>query len=414
MKKLTFTGLAVAALMAACQNEDTGNRTPNETNEFTPIELTEAETRMAKQTSDFAFRFFRTADAVLTSLKGSEQSIYLSPLSASYALSMATAGAEGQTLQELTEALGFTGFSVDEINAYNQKLLTELAGQDNTTTLKTANSFWMFDDFRALDTYQAMLQESYDAEVKTQPRETAKDAINDWCAEKTNGLIPKILEEMPDGVAMLINALYFKGVWETKFNKDNTRQEEFRCEDGSTLTVDMMAQQEGFRYMKDERMAAVKLPYGNRAFNLYVLLPNEGMTTSQLIAGLDPASWEEMQNNMRMKDVDLKLPRLKVESDANSLVETLEAMGVKKAFSRIEAEFGKMSDKDLYISSVQQTVSVTINEEGTEAAAVTDIGLDSADNPLEPAVFHANRPYVFVLEEESTGTILFVGKVQKP
>ena len=175
-----------------------------------------------------------------------------------------------------------------------------------------------------------------------------------------------------------------------------------------------MAQQEGFRYMKDERMAAVKLPYGNRAFNLYVLLPNEGMTTSQLIAGLDPTSWEEMQNNMRMKDVDLKLPRLKVESDANSLVETLEAMGVKKAFSRIEAEFGKMSDKGLYISSVQQTVSVTINEEGTEAAAVTDIGLDSVDNPLEPAVFHANRPYVFVLEEESTGTILFVGKVQKP
>lgn len=303
---------------------------------------------------------------------------------------------------------------MDEINAYNQKLLTELAGQDNTTTLKTANSFWMFDDFRALDTYQAMLQESYDAEVRTQPRETAKDAINDWCAEKTNGLIPKILEEMPDGVAMLINALYFKGVWETKFNKDNTRQEEFRCEDGSTLTVDMMAQQEGFRYMKDERMAAVKLPYGNRAFNLYVLLPNEGMTTSQLIAGLDPASWEEMQNNMRMKDVDLKLPRLKVESDANSLVETLEAMGVKKAFSRIEAEFGKMSDKDLYISSVQQTVSVTINEEGTEAAAVTDIGLISVANPLEPAVFHANRPYVFVLEEESTGTVLFVGKVQKP
>ena len=138
------------------------------------------------------------------------------------------------------------------------------------------------------------------------------------------------------------------------------------------------------------------------------------MTTSQLIAGLDPASWAEMQNNMRMKDVDLKLPRLKVESDVNSLVETLEAMGVKKAFSRIEAEFGKMSDKDLYISSVQQTVSVTINEEGTEAAAVTDIGFDSADNPLEPAVFHANRPYVFVLEEESTGTILFVGKVQKP
>ena len=115
-----------------------------------------------------------------------------------------------------------------------------------------------------------------------------------------------------------------------------------------------------------------------------------------------------------MKDVDLKLPRLKVGSDANSLVETLEAMGVKKAFSRIEAEFGKMSDKDLYISSVQQTVSVTINEEGTEAAAVTDIGFDSADNPLEPAVFHANRPYVFVLEEESTGTVLFVGKVQKP
>lgn len=165
--------------------------------------------------------------------------------------------------------------------------------------------------------------------------------------------------------------------------------------------------------MKDERMAAVKLPYGNRAFNLYVLLPNEGMTTSQLIAGLDPASWAEMQNNMRMKDVDLKLPRLKVESDANSLVETLKAMGVKKAFAS-GAEFGKMSDKELAISSVQQTVSVTINEEGTEAAAVTDIGLISVANPLEPAVFHANRPYVFVLEEESTGTVLFVGKVQKP
>ncbi len=415
MKKLMFACAATLGLLVACQNDDGENSHIPKT--YQPIELTEVQTRMASESTDFAFRFFKVADEVLTQLaekNGEEPKIFLSPVSASYALSMAANGADGTTLRELTDALGFSGFSIDEINAYNQKLVKELVQQDNTTILSMANSLWMFDDFQVLDSYSEALNTNYDAEVRRVEQLKAKDAINAWCSNKTNGCIPEFLKNMPDGETMLLNALYFKGLWTDKFNKEATQTEKFTGEDGSYTYLDMMNRQSHYLYAENDLYAVVRLPYGNGAFGLHVLLPHEGIELSRCMEVLDGASWKAMQESMTSEEVHVKLPKFTIEDCQNGLKEVLQAMGVQEAFLNT-ADFSKMAEKDLKIGFVDQSIYFKLDEEGTEAAAVTGIGMTSSPGPNPDGVyeFYVNRPFLFLLTEKSTGSVLFMGKVTK-
>ena len=410
MKKLMFACAATLSMVAACQNDEgVNNKVPKE---YKPIELTEAQTRMASESTDFAFRFFQTASEVLGKEEQNKNKLILSPVSASYALSMAANGAEGATLTELIEVLGFSGFSIDEINAYNQKLVQELVQQDNTTLLSMANSLWLLDDFQVLSTYRNALKKNYDAEVRREERAKAKDAINAWCADKTNGCIPDFLKDDPEGKALLLNALYFKGLWAEPFDKGLTQNELFTNEGGTQTEVAMLNRQSGYLLAQNDLYATVRLPYGNGAFALQVILPQEGVSLAQCIEALNGASWKALQESMTWKEVDVKLPKFTIEDYQNSLIRVLMAMGVQEAF-RNSADFSKMANKDLMISSVDQSVYFRLDEEGTEAAAVTGIGMSQAlpQNPYGVYEFHVDRPFLFLLTEKSTDSVLFMGQV---
>ena len=410
MKKLMFACAATLSMVAACQNDEgVNNKVPKE---YKPIELTEAQTRMASESTDFAFRFFQTASEVLGKEEQNKNKLILSPVSASYALSMAANGAEGATLTELIEVLGFSGFSIDEINAYNQKLVQELVQQDNTTLLSMANSLWLLDDFQVLSTYRNALKKNYDAEVRREERAKAKDAINAWCADKTNGCIPDFLKDDPEGKALLLNALYFKGLWAEPFDKGLTQNEPFTNEDGTQTEVAMLNRQSGYLLAQNDLYATVRLPYGNGAFALQVILPQEGVSLAQCIEALNGASWQALQESITWKEVDVKLPKFTIEDYQNSLIRVLMAMGVQEAF-RNSADFSKMANKDLMISSVDQSVYFRLDEEGTEAAAVTGIGMSQAlpQNPYGVYEFHVDRPFLFLLTEKSTDSVLFMGQV---
>ena len=410
MKKLMFACAATLSMVAACQNDEgVNNKVPKE---YKPIELTEAQTRMASESTDFAFRFFQTASEVLGKEEQNKNKLILSPVSASYALSMAANGAEGATLTELIEALGFSGFSIDEINAYNQKLVQELVQQDNTTLLSMANSLWLLDDFQVLSTYRNALKKNYDAEVRREERAKAKDAINAWCADKTNGCIPDFLKDDPEGKALLLNALYFKGLWAEPFDKGLTQNEPFTNEDGTQTEVAMLNRQSGYLLAQNDLYATVRLPYGNGAFALQVILPQEGVSLAQCIEALNGASWKALQESITWKEVDVKLPKFTIEDYQNSLIRVLMAMGVQEAF-RNSADFSKMANKDLMISSVDQSVYFRLDEEGTEAAAVTGIGMSQAlpQNPYGVYEFHVDHPFLFLLTEKSTDSVLFMGQV---
>ena len=411
MKKLMFVCAAALSMVVACQNDEGVNN--NVPKEYSPIELTEAQTRMASESTDFAFRFFQTACEVIGKEEQNKNKLILSPVSASYALSMAANGAEGATLTELIETLGFSGFSIDEINAYNQKLVQELVRQDNTTLLSMANSLWMLDDFQVLDAYRDALKKNYDAEVRREELAKAKDAINAWCADKTNGCIPEFLKDTPSGKVLLLNALYFKGLWEEPFDKGLTQNELFTNEDGTQTEVAMMNGQSRHRFAQNDLYATVRLPYGNGAFALQVILPQEGVALAQCIEAINGANWKALQESMTWEEVDVKLPKFTIEDYQNSLVKVLMAMGVQEAF-RNSADFSKLANKELKISSVDQSVYFKLDEEGAEAAAVTSIGLDSAEPeplPYEIYEFHANRPFLFLLTEKSTDSVLFMGQV---
>lgn len=413
---MLLVGLAMMTILAACQNDDGLSGVNNgENNEFVPIQLTETETRAASQSNDFAFRLFKALEAA-PAVSARPQN-FVSPLSASFALSMLANGAEGQTKQELLDALGFGSLTMDEINSYNEKLATKLAGLDKRSIVRMANSVWTNEGFPVLDTYQATLAQYYAAEAYTVDMRAPStlDVINAWCADKTENLIPKFLDKTPEDLqVLLLNALYFKGEWETPFDAAKTVEGDFRNADGSTSHPQMMNMREFFPYARGESFGLARLPFGNEAYSLQILLPDEDTTLEECLSSLDKATWDALQNGLYGVDMNLRLPKFKVESE-NGLMEVLKALGVKQAFMEDEANFSKISPRSLYVGMVQQEVAFGIDEKGAEAAAVTGVGLvgEIALPRPEPEQvdFFVERPFLALLVEKSTGTILFMGRV---
>ena len=256
----------------------------------------------------------------------------------------------------------------------------------------------------------------YDAQVQeldfASPK--APDIINGWCAGKTNNCIPKVLNEIPETARLyLLNALYFKGIWKNQFKKSDTAEEAFTNADGSKSTVHMMnLRDERFNYAENEYFSMAELPYGNEAFSMVVLLPAEGKSLDECLPQLNDERWGEWNSSLSSSALNLKLPRFEMEYD-KELIDDMMAMGMQEAFTP-SADFSGMADEDLFISLLQQFTYVKVNEEGTEAAAVTVGGMDvAAPGPSTVIPFYVDRPFIFLIKEKSTGVILFMGKVTK-
>ena len=365
------------------------------------IELAEGEQELINSNNDFAFNLFRKA-------RGDKSKI-LSPLSITFALGMLNNGADGQTLKEINQTLGFGEAGADAINAFCQKMLKESNTLDEKTKALIANTIFVNEGcgYRLQEGFIDKANTFYDAQPQNRDFNDGEtmDVINQWASDHTEGMIPTVLDTLtyrPDNVSYLLNALYFKGIWSSPFRKENTQDEPF----GGGDDVPMMHQEKSVRYAENDFYQAVRLPYGNGAYRMDIFLPREDKTVGEVLESLNGSNW---QPKYEYRSVDLKLPRF--ETDTNQgLIEIMSDLGMPSAFSVFNAEFPYFCNVPIFISQMFQVAKIKLDEEGTEAAAVTVIGEATSGMPPVPKPFHANRPFLYIISEQSTGAIFFIGQ----
>ena len=439
MKKISkLLGLAAVVLsgaMMSCSSSEEesvdlgeAKTVVNMLSEAQPIQLTEVQRVFANDNNQFTLNFLKTVNEVDQSGK----SFIYSPLSITYVLGMVNDAAIGETEKELEQTLGFHEGGIKAVNEYCKKLIDGLPKVDDKVTLNIANAIFVNKDYTLKQQFQQDTQTYYDATAESLDFSSPQtlDHINGWCNKKTNGMIPTILDEVkPEMVSYLLNAIYFKADWASKFDQKNTKEETFHPEynylmdiNDNPIKLPLMHQNVLISYIKNDTYSAISLPYGNCRYSMTVLLPEEGKTTYDVIAEMAKEGWKiGFTSLMSAYEVDLKLPRFETSSDTDKLdikdglVGLMQKMGIKLAFDSHFAEIPNMCEVPVYIAMMRQKAKIKVNEDGSEAAAVTVAGMDKMASISQPidypkATFHANRPFVYFIAEASSGVILFVGK----
>jgi len=405
-------GVSVLVAAAASCNDPVGPDDPDLITQL-PRALTPAEELVLARSNSFGFGLLREADA----RRGPDQpNTILSPLSASMALGMALEGADGETFTEMQAVLGFEGMTREDINASYAGLMDLLLDLDPAVEVGIANSAWSRLEFPFVDAYFDAITQSFDAVVQELDFDDpgAKDVINQWVNDKTHGRIQEIIDQIsPLDILFLINAVYFKGDWTTKFKKDETHQAPFRLDDGTQITATMMSGKipyAGIGAPEDGRTVA-ELPYGGQAFGMVVVLPGPAETVDDLLSGLDDATWKGWIESLHTQEVLVQIPKFELEWDG-LLNEALKALDMSRAFIPLLADFSRMTPAPTaHISAVRQKTYMRVDEEGTEAAAATSVtvGITSAGPNIV-----VDRPYLLAIRERLSGSILFMGAIRDP
>lgn len=411
-RKLSLVGAAV--MLASCNSpSDPGGGPPREITAL-PRALAAAEQEVISASNAFAFGLLREVNGSWT-----DRNVFLSPLSASMALGMTMNGAAGTTFDEMRATLGFGTRPLAEIDQGYQSLIALLRGLDPQVNFQLANAIWYRQGMAsALETeFLGDTRSYFDAEVgpldMTSPQ--AANTVNDWAKRSTGGRIEKVLDAISDDIVMLLaNAIYFKGYWREQFEKSTTRAEPFRAP-GGTHDVPTMQREGTIRYARIPDAEVVDLPYGGGAYSMTILLPEQGVDVNAFVSQLTQASWQEATAGLHTSNAEIHLPRFTLKWD-DTLNTPLKSLGMPQAFRAGEADFTRMSKSsghDLFISFVRQSTFVDVNEEGTEAAAVTIVGVGITSMPAKVVVL-VNRPFVFAIRENLSGTIIFLGKIIDP
>lgn len=387
------------------------DRLPQQTNQRHDIILTKTEQALSAEANRFAFDLFQQVNS-------EDKNYFISPLSASLALSMTANGTAGETAAQMKDVLGFQEFSYEQMNGFFKKMSRELKEADQLTELGIANSVWILEGFPVYEKFKDIVRAWYMAQIEELDffSPTAVQTINYWCASKTNGKIDEIIKEIPPSMVMyLINALYFKGTWTYSFDKSATYSDRFYGDDGSSPVTDYMLQTETFPYLEHDLCQIAELPYGNEAFSMVLMLPKPGVHVDRMIKEfLNTTQWNILVSGLERfeRKLTISMPKFRFEYEKD-LIPTLQAMGMTIPFMEGMADFSNMSPSGgLYIGLVKQKTYVEVNEEGTEAAAVTVVGVEkSSIEPDDPLPFYVNRSFVYIIKEKSTGIILFMGKM---
>jgi serpin B len=367
-------------------------------------------TSLVAGNTDFALGLYGQLAAVPTT------NLFFSPYSISTCLGMVYAGAAGNTASQMAEALDFSTNQAGvgpEFGALQAELIAQQGS--NGIILNVANGLWAQTNFPFLPAFLANATGNYDAMVQSVDFTTDApeicDQINDWVSEETDGMIANLLSPRalnPDVRLLLVDAIYFNGGWRSIFNTNLTVNAPFYVAPGQFLYVPMMAQVEGVRYYADSFLQAVELPYTNSSVTLLVLLPKTNGPAS-----LPPAELSAVIDGLAPSWVDVRLPKFKLDTTIN-LVPILKNMGMVDAFMPGVADFsGIDGGRDLSIGSAFHEAVVEVNETGTIAAAATAIGIVSTVVSLNP-VFQADHPFIFLIRDTNSGSILFMGRVDDP
>ncbi len=407
MKVLPLLLVVVLFLPTGCGERVTG------ISDELPRELDAREKQLVQTNNRYGLRLFRTVNE-----KAAGENVILSPLSTSLALGMTMNGAAGETRTAMETTLGFAGMSEEEINKSYRSLIDLLLSLDDRVAMELAQAIFYRNTMQFEPDFLDVNRRYFDAEVQgldfTDPNTLS--FINNWVSEKTHGKIDKILDSIdPMDVMYLLNALYFKGTWVYAFKKENTRDDVFHLPGGDTCAVKMMRQTVEIPYLQNEEIQAVELPYGRGVFRMTLILPNDANGLEALIAGLTAEKWQNWMQSFHTDSVTVELPRFKLRDD-RLLNQPLKDMGMAVAFDPMRADFTRMyRGGGLYISFVRHKTFIEVNEEGTEAAAVTIVGIrETSVGGGGPKYFRVDRPFLFAIREKNSGTILFIAKVVDP
>ncbi|HEX4683262.1 MAG TPA: serpin family protein, partial [Gemmatimonadaceae bacterium] len=403
-------GLAgVLLLAAACSGGTIDDPQPGAPLTALPRDLTGAEHDVLAASMDFAFALWKQINA-----GARDSNVFVSPLSASFALGMAMNGAAGPTLDDMRAGLRFGSSPLSDIDAGYHSLIGLLTSLDPKVAMQIANSIWYRNTFSFNQSFLDAGSSYFDATIDPlnfDDQAGSLAAINGWVKSKTNGRIPSIIDEIrPENVMFVINAIYFKGSWRSRFDSTLTLTSPFHAVAGDQ-SVKLMHRKGSVAYTEAATFQAVDLPYGDSAFAMTVVLPKTGTSVEDVAASLDAAAWQRLTPTFATTDVDLYLPRLTL-AWQRDLIPDLQELGMHAPFVRNGADFTAMSPlgKQLYISLVRQKTFVDVNEEGTEAAAVTGVGVSVTAVEVTP-VMRVDRPYIFAIRERLTGTVIFLGKI---
>lgn len=398
--------LAAALSLAACSSATDPSGPPPERTAL-PRELAASERRVLTAGNELTWTLLRQVSAAQPG-----KTVVLSPLSASMALGMTLNGAAGGTLDGMRLALGLGNATVEEIDAGYASTIALLRELDPSVEFKLANAIFHRASFPFHQSFLDAGRQWFGAEIR--PLDFASPAavntINDWVKGATQGRITSIVESLrADDVMYLLNAIYFKGRWRAPFDPRQTADGEFRAADGSRQPARFMYRGGTLHAFGTPEAEGAVLPYGNGAFAMTLILPRDGVSVESVAASMSAAKFADWQAQAREVTMDLYLPRFTVAYE-RTLNDDLAALGMADAFAPSRADFSRMSTASLYIGVVKQKTWIQVDEEGTEAAAVTGVGVRVTSLP--PSL-RFDRPFLFVISDRLSGAVLFVGKVAK-
>jgi len=393
----------------ACSKEKTEKENPT----AVPIELTEKAAQVITNSNAFGIDLF-TATAIVEP----DVNLMLSPLSASAALTMLLNGCEGETYTQIRDMLGYEGMTTDQINEAYQSLVSQLLAVDPQVELALANAVWYRNGFVVKPPYIDAMKTAFDARIEgldfSHP--SALETMNQWASDNTNGKIPKVLDEISaEAVMFLMNALYFKGSWTQQFDENGTFEGSFYLDNGTEVTTPMMDGQIPVKAITHDEYFAFEMFYGQQNFSMVIIVPETNL--DDFLQNMESETWEDVSAGLDSQndpsEIQVIFPRFSFEYE-KKLNSMLQSLGMTDAFNASLANLSGISDVGLVVSFVKQNTFVEVNEDGTEAAAVTTIGIELTSIGDEPEPIIVNKPFVFAIREQTTNSLLFIGKVVNP
>jgi len=406
---IVLTGMAAFGLASSCSENE------NTVQDMTPktITLTASAPQAIESSNDFGIDLFTKV------AQAENKNLMLSPLSASTALTMLLNGCAGDTYTQLQGTLDYpSGMTIGDINEAYKSLVDQLLNADPKVKLALANAIFYRKEFTVKEPFVAIMDNDYSAEIKgldfSAP--SALTTINKWASDNTSKKIEKVLDEIDgDAVMFIMNALYFNGDWSNQFDKSNTEERTFHPDGGNTVNVSTMNSEVGSKAVYGNGWKAIEMPYGRTNFTMVVIVP-EG-TIKAFYPSFTSESWNKLTSDLdEMADFDkltVIMPKFKFDYE-KYLNDQLQSMGMVDAFNPYKANLSGISDQSIFVDFVKQNTFVEVDEEGTEAAAVTTIGIKMTSMPSQPDQFIIDKSFIFAIRERTTNTLLFIGQVLDP
>ncbi len=405
---MNYLLILLGLMLVSCEKDDNGPEYPTEEKE---IVLSANSKDMVSSDNQFGIEIFKR---MLNADQG--KNLMISPLSISQALLMTYNGADGDTKRAFEETLFLNDLTIDEVNQSAQELVEALLEVDPSVIIDIANSIWYRDEYTIKPEFIQVNEDYYNAEVQQLVfNDEAVDIINAWVKDKTNDKIEEIIDSIdPMTLMFLINAVYFKGNWKYQFEESNTVNNEFTLSNGNKITVPFMHQSITAKVMGHDDFTILDLLYGRGNFSMFIILPDEDKTIDDVLELWNNDTYNQWLTDFtEVDELIVVIPKFKFAYE-KTLNEVLMDMGLALAFDSGQADFSNIIENmQLYISKVKHKTFIEVNEKGTEAAAVTsvEIGYTSV---TPSSLFIADRPFLFVIREKYTNSILFMGRVEDP